>query len=80
MVTSKPGCALQSAEKLSDEHMRDSETAAAKAADALSAAHSSLDVSLKLQASHLAESAAAQEAEAGAAAAAVLEGINAGGR
>lgn len=79
-MTSEPGRALQAAERLSSEHMRDSEAAAAEAANALGAAHCSLGLSLKLQASHLAESAAAQEAEAGAAATAVLEGINAGGR
>lgn len=71
---------MQGAARTHDEHMRDCEAAAAGAADALGAVHSSLCDSLQLQVSHLTDSAAEQDAKASAAAAAMLNAIDAGGR
>ena len=71
---------MQEAARTHDEHMRDCEEAAAGAAAALGTVHSSLCDSLQLQASHVTDSAAEQEAKANAAAAAMLSAIDAGGR
>jgi hypothetical protein len=74
------GPAAQAAARTHDEHMRDCEEAAAGAAAALGTVHSSLCDSLQLQTTHLTKSAAEQDAQANAAAAAMLKAIDAGGR
>lgn len=70
----------QAAQMSHAEHVRDSEAAAIQAAEALGAAHMRLCDSLEQQAARLSEFAEHQEAEADAAAAAILQAIDAGGR
>lgn len=73
-------CVAQAAQAAHVEHLRTGEEAAARASEALGAAHSRLAAALQQQADRLTVFATRQEAEAGAAASAIMEAIDAGGR